>query len=44
MPEFIKLVAESGSFNWLNRSEEDVYSLENGEEVQWFEMTGLRSP
>lgn len=33
--ELMHLVMESGSFDWLNAEEEDVYSLEDGEEVQW---------
>jgi hypothetical protein len=37
--EFMKLIAESGSFNWLDRPEENGYSLEDGEEVQWPEKS-----
>ena len=33
--ELTELVAASGSFDWLNAEEEDVYSLEDGEAVQW---------
>jgi hypothetical protein len=29
------LVATSGSFDWLNAEEEHIYSLEDGEAVQW---------
>jgi hypothetical protein len=30
-----ELVAASGSFDWLSAEEEDIYSLEDGEAVQW---------
>ena len=33
--ELTDLVAASGSFNWLKAEEEDVYSLADGEAVQW---------
>ena len=33
--ELTELVATSGSFDWLNAEEEDIYSLEDGEAVQW---------
>ena len=33
--ELTELVASSGSFDWLNAEEEDVYSVEDGEAVQW---------
>lgn len=33
--ELVQLVMESGSFNWLSAEEEDVYSIEDGEAVQW---------
>jgi hypothetical protein len=33
--ELTALVAASGSFNWLNAAEEDIYSLADGEAVQW---------
>ena len=33
--ELTELVAASGSFNWLNAEEEDIYSIEDGEAVQW---------
>jgi hypothetical protein len=33
--ELTELVAASGSFDWLNAEEEDIYSLEDGEAVQW---------
>ncbi len=33
--EMRKLAADSGSFNWLAREEEDVYSLDDGDAVQW---------
>ena len=29
------LVAASGSFDWLNAEDEDIYSLADGEHVQW---------
>ena len=32
--ELTELVAASGSFDWLS-AEEDIYSLEDGEAVQW---------
>jgi hypothetical protein len=28
-------VAASGSFDWLSAEEEDIYTLEDGEAVQW---------
>jgi hypothetical protein len=33
--ELTELVATSGSFDWLTAEEEDIYSLEDGEAVQW---------
>jgi hypothetical protein len=33
--ELIELVTESGSFAWLDAEEEDIYSLEDGEAIQW---------
>ena len=31
--ELMRLVADSGSFDWLNAPEEDVYSVEDGKAV-----------
>jgi hypothetical protein len=33
--ELTELVAASGSFDWLNAEAEDIYSLTDGEAVQW---------
>jgi hypothetical protein len=33
--ELAQLAADSGSFDWLDAPEEDVYSLEDGQEVRW---------
>ena len=33
--ELTALVAASGSFDWLDADEEDVYSVDDGESVQW---------
>jgi hypothetical protein len=33
--ELTELVAASGSFDWLSVEEEDIYSIEDGEAVQW---------
>ena len=33
--ELIDVVSDSGSFNWLNNDEENIYSLNDGENVQW---------
>jgi hypothetical protein len=33
--ELMRLVTESGSFDWLDSEEEEGYSIEDGEEVQW---------
>jgi hypothetical protein len=33
--ELMQLVENSGSFDWLDAEEEDVYSLEDGKAVQW---------
>jgi hypothetical protein len=33
--ELTELVAASGSFDWLSAEEKDIYTLENGEAVQW---------
>ena len=33
--ELLQLVADSGSFEWLDAPEEDVYSAANGAAVQW---------
>lgn len=33
--ELMQLVTEAGSFDWLDAAEEDVYSINDGEAVQW---------
>jgi len=33
--ELMQLAESSGSFDWLDAEEEDVYSLEDGKAVQW---------
>ena len=33
--ELMSLVTAGGSFDWLDRAEEDVYSINDGEAVQW---------
>jgi hypothetical protein len=33
--ELTELVATSGSFDWLSAEEEDIYSIEDGEAMQW---------
>jgi hypothetical protein len=33
--ELTELVAAAGSFDWLNAEEEEIYSVEDGESVQW---------
>ena len=33
--ELAQLVSDAGVFDWLESSEEDVYSLEDGRTVQW---------
>jgi hypothetical protein len=33
--ELAQLVAASGSFDWLEAPEEDVYSIEDGKAVRW---------
>jgi hypothetical protein len=33
--EVVELAVKSGSFDWLDRVEEDGYSLEDGDSVQW---------
>ena len=33
--ELIQLVTDSGSFDWLDAPEEDVYSPTDGKAVQW---------
>ena len=33
--ELLELVAKSGSFDWLDSNEEDVYSITDGEAVVW---------
>ncbi len=33
--ELMRLVENSGSFDWLNAEEENIYSMEDGEAVQW---------
>lgn len=33
--EMAELVAGAGSFDWLAAEEEDIYSIEDGETVQW---------
>ena len=33
--ELMELVAKSGSFDWLDSNEEDVYSITDGEAVAW---------
>ena len=33
--ELIKRIEDAGCFDWLNSNDEDVYSIEDGEEVEW---------
>jgi hypothetical protein len=33
--ELMQLVTESGSFDWLEATEKDVYSIEDGKAVKW---------
>ena len=33
--ELTELVAASGSFDWLDAEDEDIYSLADGEPVRW---------
>jgi hypothetical protein len=33
--ELMALVTASGGFDWLRAEEEDMYSIEDGDEVQW---------
>ena len=33
--ELTELVATASTFDWLNVEEEDLYSLEDGEPMQW---------
>ena len=33
--ELTQLVMDSGSFDWLDAPEEDVYTIEDGKTVQW---------
>ena len=33
--ELLQLVTGSGSFDWLNAKEEDIYSIKDGEAVGW---------
>lgn len=33
--ELMRLVMESGGFDWLDADQEDVYSIEDGEAIEW---------
>ncbi len=33
--ELLQIADRSGSFEWLNAEAEDVYSLQDGDEVEW---------
>lgn len=33
--ELMRLVQEAGSFDWLDSDSEDVYSVHDGEPVEW---------
>lgn len=33
--ELVKLVADGGSFDWLESDEQDGYSLDDGDEIEW---------
>jgi len=33
--ELMQLVEHSGSFDWLDLKAEDIYSIRDGDEVQW---------
>ena len=33
--ELMQLIMESGSFDWLDAKEGDVYSIEDGKAVKW---------
>jgi hypothetical protein len=34
-PELMRLVEDAGRFDWLEAEEENVYSMKDGEGVQW---------
>jgi hypothetical protein len=40
--ELTKLVMDSGSFDWLDSPEEDVYSIEDGKAMQWPSILEIR--
>jgi hypothetical protein len=40
--ELVQLAADSGSFDWLDAPEEDVYSLEDGRPVKRHSIVELR--
>ena len=33
--ELMKLLDDAGGFDWLESEEEDIYSLEDGDEIEW---------
>ena len=33
--ELLRLAEDAGSFEWLSTQEEDVYSVEDGENAEW---------
>lgn len=33
--ELTQLISDSGSFDWLDSPEENVYSIEDGSPIQW---------
>ena len=37
--ELLQLVTGSGSFDWLNAKEEDIYSIKDGEAVEWLSVS-----
>ena len=40
--ELIQLATDSGSFDWLDAPEEDIYSLTDGKAVQWNRSAVIR--
>lgn len=35
--ELTQLIDKSGSFDWLNSEDKDVYTVDDGEAVEWLE-------
>ncbi|KPA16595.1 hypothetical protein MHK_003184 [Candidatus Magnetomorum sp. HK-1] len=37
--ELIEVISGSGGFHWLKADDEDIYSIDDGEEIEWPQLS-----